>query len=431
MILLSHPTGNANVRALLRGVVAAGLDYRFFTTIACDGNERWLRRLPSGWRSELLRRSYPGLKKRIYTQPWREGLRLVAKRLGCLPAWVAHERGWASVDAVYHSLDRTVATGIRAARTLAGSVVHAYEDGALETFRAAHQQGMTCSYELPIAYWETAHRLLQEEAQRYPDWEPTLMGTRDSAAKLRRKTEELEAADTVICPSRFVWRSLPASIRREKRCVLAPFGSPPVRPLERRERVAGPMRVLFAGSLTQRKGLADLFQAINRLERSDVELVVVGSLMQPLSFYEHRCRRMIYERPRPHHEVLALMQRCDVLVLPSLVEGRALVQQEAMSCGLPLIATANAGGEDLIEEGRTGFLVPIRDPDTLAERIAWLADHRAALAEMSECARSKAAAVTWEAYAEHVIRSFARPASGGAASVAIFQPQAEVVRENA
>ena len=50
------------------------------------------------------------------------------------------------------------------------------------------------------------------------------------------------------------------------------------------------------------------------------------------------------------------MKEHDALVLPSIVEGRALVQQEALSCGLPIIVTPNTGGEDLIEEGTTGYL---------------------------------------------------------------------------
>src|SRR3989442_15995027 len=105
---------------------------------------------------------------------------------------------------------------------------------------------------------------------------------------------------------------------------------------------------------------------------SDAELVVMGSLILPMQFYRNQCEHFIYEPPRPHPEVLRLMRTCDVLVLPSIVEGRALVQQEAMACGLPVIATKNAGGDDLIEEGRTGFLVPIRSPETIAEKINWL-----------------------------------------------------------
>jgi glycosyltransferase involved in cell wall biosynthesis len=54
------------------------------------------------------------------------------------------------------------------------------------------------------------------------------------------------------------------------------------------------------------------------------------------------------------------MKAHDALVLPSIVEGRALVQQEALSCGLPIIVTPNAGGEDLVEEGFNRAPCPIR-----------------------------------------------------------------------
>jgi glycosyltransferase involved in cell wall biosynthesis len=97
------------------------------------------------------------------------------------------------------------------------------------------------------------------------------------------------------------------------------------------------------------------------------------------------------------------MDTCDALVLPSIVEGRALVQQEALSRGLPLLVTANAGGEDLIEPGHTGWLVPIRDPATLAERVAWLADHREALPTMREAAQAMAARRTWGHYTAKII----------------------------
>jgi glycosyltransferase involved in cell wall biosynthesis len=97
--------------------------------------------------------------------------------------------------------------------------------------------------------------------------------------------------------------------------------------------------------------------------------------------------------------VLELMATCDVLALPSIVEGRALVQQEAMSRGLPLVATRNAGGEDLIEEGKTGFLVPIRAPEAVAERLERLAQDRGLLEAMSAAAWRKAEQFTWEAYA--------------------------------
>src|SRR5436190_530638 len=170
-----------------------------------------------------------------------------------------------------------------------------------------------------------------------------------------------------------------------------------------RSETGGPLRVLFAGSMTQRKGLADLFAAIKLLGRTDVELIVMGAAIAPIEFYRKQLPQFRYEAPRPHGEVLQLMQSSDVFVLPSIVEGRALVQQEALACGLPLIVTKNAGGEDLIEEGRTGFLVPIRSPEKLAEKIEWFADHRSALPAMRESAQAKAAAYTWQRYGEKVV----------------------------
>ena len=96
------------------------------------------------------------------------------------------------------------------------------------------------------------------------------------------------------------------------------------------------------------------------------------------------------------------MRTCDVFCLPSIVEGRALVMQEAMSQGLPLIITPNTGGEDLIDEGSTGFLVAIRRADLIAEKIAWLADHRPVLAEMSRAAQTKASQLTWAVYGQTI-----------------------------
>ena len=172
--------------------------------------------------------------------------------------------------------------------------------------------------------------MLHEEADRLPAWRPTLHGIDDPDEKLERKALELELADAIFVPSRFVLETLPPAILTGKPCLVAPFGSPlphaddrPVRrPTDR-------LRVLFAGAMTQRKGLADLFAAMKLVDRSDVELVVMGSPLAPMSFYRGQCPGFVYEGPRSHDEVLSLMRTCDVLALPSIVEGRALVQQEA------------------------------------------------------------------------------------------------------
>ena len=407
MVLLIHPFGNANVRGVLAALDGANQLAKYLTTLGCSRNSPFLQALPQSLRDEFLRRGYDLPHYKIKIHPAREIVRLLAEKAGW--RWLTrHEVGWASIDRVWSSLDKVAAEYLRCNHErLEISGVYAYEDCAARSFEVARELTIPRIYDLPIAYWETARRLLQHEAERYPQWEPTLGGTRDSEEKLARKTRELELADTVICPSAFVLDSLPDHVRASKKCVVAPFGSPvcesdtaaPDQPTPRR------LRLLFAGALTQRKGLADLFAAVKMVDAAQIELVVMGSLVLPMKFYRNEFADFTYEPPRAHPEVLRLMRSCDVFVLPSIVEGRALVQQEAMACGLPLLVTRNAGGEDLILEGKTGFLVPPGNPAALAEKIEWFLENRDQLPAMKEAARAKAAELTWQAYGQQILHA--------------------------
>ena len=403
MILLSHPMGNANVRAVADGLRAQDLLHSFHTSIAAFPGNRWDRLSQLAPLRDFARRSFsPALAEVTVQYPTGELLRMAAKKTG-LGFLTAHETGPYSVDGIYRAHDRKVAAFI-GKNASALRAVYAYEDGALETFRTAKSQGLTTVYDLPIAYWETGRRLMREEADRLPAWAPTLGGgIKDSDAKVARKVEELELADVVVGPGYFVMDSLPDWAATKQR-VVSPFGSPPAAPASpSAKRNDGPLRVLFVGSMGQRKGLADLFAAVNRFSERDVELVVLGSPLAELSFYRAQCPNFRYEPTRSHAGVLELMAECDVFCLPSIVEGRALVMQEAMSRGLPVIITPNTGGQDLVVEEETGFLVPIRSPERIAEKIDWFVRNRGRIPEMGRAAAAHAARYTWSKYGNDVV----------------------------
>ena len=400
LFLVSHPSGNTFVRALVEKLDRECLLGSIHTTIGVGRRANpFLRRLAR-------RRSYEVPDKLISRKWFPELIRL----LPFGPS--SQEKKRRSADQACLSLDRKVA---RRLHLLPCDVIHAYEDSAASSFRRAKELGMHRSYELPIAHWATSRRLLAEEAERFPQWEPTLESTREPEEKLARKEEELDLANCITCPSEFVLQSIPSEIRVKTPCQVAPFGSPKILPNNASKgtgRKEGELKLLFVGSMSQRKGLADLFEAMKLINSPHVRLSVLGRPSLPMSFYREIFPRFEYLSPRSNLEVQQVMKEHDVLVLPSIIEGRALVQQEALACGLPLIITPNTGGEDLIENEKTGFIVPIRDPRKIAEKVEWFARTQKMLPDMSRHCRKKAMQYNWSTYANSIINFCLRTQSG-------------------
>ena len=116
-VIVAHPTGNPNVRSDLRALERAGCLRAFYTTASVPLVGAQHRALPMKLRRELMRRIFAEVPpSKIVTSPLRELVRLAAGRLR-LRALTRHEVGWASVDAVYHALDRRLARDLDARRS--------------------------------------------------------------------------------------------------------------------------------------------------------------------------------------------------------------------------------------------------------------------------------------------------------------------------
>ncbi len=408
-LLLSHPTGNNFVRALLAELQARRQLAAFHTTVAASPSDWILSLMPPALRREWLRRAYDLPRDRVVTRPWRELVRVVAGKLGW--HWLtAHETGWACIDAVYRDCDRAVARALRQPGGAAGlSGVYAYEDGAWHTFRVAHLLGLGCFYDLPIGYWRAGRAIQQEEAEVNPAWAPTLIATRDSAAKLARKDEELALSDIVFVASSFTRQTLDLAPQRPPRIAIAPYGAPstfyPVDPAK--FATQRPLNVLFVGRMEQRKGVSYLLDAVAQLG-DRVTLTLIG---QPVGMCPPLARALQTYRwipSLPHPQLLAAIAQHDVLVFPSLFEGFGQVILEAMAQGVPAIATPHTAAPDIITQGVDGIIVPIRNPEAIAEALDWMARDRDCLATMASAAQQRARAFTWPVYAAAIADEIAR-----------------------
>ena len=254
---------------------------------------------------------------------------------------------------------------------------------------------------------QSMREILRRELAAHPDcaaslekeWELAL-----SAAEFERLCAEPRMAQQWIAASSFTRRTLvengaPAS------CVhVAPYGVDLARfrPGDGAPHSQRPLRVLFVGTINQRKGIKYLLEAVRALGNGHIELVIRGRAVDGLELVHRMAPDADVRLSVSHDELLAAYQSCDLFVFPSLGEGFGHVLIESLACGLPILSTTHTAAPDLITDGEEGFLVAPRRADALSERLEWALTHRPQLARMRRAARAQAETFTWERFRSRI-----------------------------
>jgi starch synthase len=393
-VLLSHPTGNQNVRNALHALTERNMLAEFWTAIGWSSASFGNKLLPSSMRTLLARRSFPEApREKVRSVPSREMIRLAVRFSPLERFLTAGERPF-SVVGMYRHFDTRVA---RRLRNLGADAVYAYEGGAFHTFQEARRRGIKTVYELTTGHWRWKRQMLEEEAERNPASAPYLSQLKDSDRHLAEKGEELELADFVFVPSQHVRRTLAGVIPDERIRVIG-YGAPSVESRRRDVRASSqPLRVLFAGALSRQKGIAYLLDAV-ALMNTQLELTLIGRRLGADPRVDEACGKYRWLQSVSHRQMLEAMMQSDVLVLPSFSEGFGLVVTEALACGVTVIVTPNVGASDLVCDGKEGFVVPVGSSEAIADRLNALEEDRALLAQMSLNAQTTAAAQPWAEY---------------------------------
>lgn len=163
----------------------------------------------------------------------------------------------------------------------------------------------------------------------------------------------------------------------------------------------GPLVLLFVGLITPRKGLHFLLPAFEKIAAThpEVTLRVVG-ITSAAPEYVDRLKqqyaslieqgRIVFTGGIEQRALISEYRDADVFVLPSLGETAPVAISQAMSIGLPVIATRVGGIPDMIREQETGFVVPPSDTEALHDAIATLIRDRTLMKTMGESARKVA-----------------------------------------
>jgi glycosyltransferase involved in cell wall biosynthesis len=154
--------------------------------------------------------------------------------------------------------------------------------------------------------------------------------------------------------------------------------------------------VTCAANIRPSKGVDVLLTAIKQLtDLERLHLIIAGRDTDSKQF-----QSLIADSPMrnrihllgPRDDIVKIMAASNLYVQPSISgEGLSKAVPEAMGCNVPAIVTESGGVKELIEEGKTGFVIPVRDPDTMAERIRYCYKHPAETKAMGNAARARLA----------------------------------------
>lgn len=261
-----------------------------------------------------------------------------------------------------------------------------YTGGNLEQLMMARQRGAAANHVQvdPGHEWYLTRQLEQET---HPEVEPKAsMPLRDY---MDRVEQEWEYADRIIVHSEHTRQCLVRRGVPSAKCVVIPPAFTKAKSAAQRGHAGTrPFRVLFIGHHCLAKGF-HIFASAARLAGKDFEFISAGSSGLHESYAESVRDVVQMLGHLPQSEVYALMESADVLVFPTLSDGFGIVQLEAMSAGLPVIATPPCGA--VVRNGIDGFVVPTRDAHAIVNSLAHLRADAQLYADMSQAAVRRAA----------------------------------------
>ena len=244
--------------------------------------------------------------------------------------------------------------------------------------------------------------VLTREAETSPEFVPIYLG--DGALDLReldwlhrRRLRDIALADRILVPSDHIAEALIRHGTPRDRVAVVPYAADTRRFVPASDRRHGASCVfLFAGGITQRKGIKYLLEAWSTVRRPGWRLQLLGPLPHDPGPLTHWLDGVELLGRVGHAEVPALMAAADVFVFPSLFEGSAVVTYEALACGLPSIVTPSAGS--VARDGMEGLIVPPADSEALAQAMERLGSDPERRASMAMAARTRAEAFDWPRY---------------------------------
>jgi glycosyltransferase involved in cell wall biosynthesis len=294
----------------------------------------------------------------------------------------------------------------------ADSIFFAYDTGALEVFEWCKERGIHCVLD-QMDPNRVEVDLVRKEEKRWSGW--AMHPTEVPEAYFLRREKEWALADRVVVNSEFCRQALvkqgvpseklfvmplayeaaqSATTRQEDGCQKSEV-RPPISDLR-------PLNVLFLGQVILRKGIQYLIEAARQLEKENIHFDVVGPIGISRDAIASAPRNVTFHGRATRDQATNWYRQASIFVLPTLSDGFAITQLEAMAYGLPVVTTPCCG--DVVSDGVDGFIVPARDADALAKTFLRYLAEPDLLREQQQAALVKAKQFTLERLASNLLK---------------------------
>ncbi|MFW0717092.1 glycosyltransferase [Pedobacter sp. N23S346] len=306
-------------------------------------------------------------------------------------------------DAIWYyaelSFDQWVARKINAKI----DVIHTYEHCSLATLKKAKEHDIYVIYEQLSQHHTFFTSVAQQQFLKYPELQnkDTNLLINDKASKRnRRRDEELNLADTILCNSSFTKKTLILAGIKEEKITVIPLAFPKPIDHHKTRDISEPIKFLYAGNQSLRKGAHLLYEAWKRCNfiPAEAELWLIGKMELPQHLRDNLPGKVVIKDTIPHEELLMLYREADVFVLPTLADGFGMVITESMSQGTPVITTENSAGPDLIEHQENGWIIQAGNVDALVDQMQQIISNSNNLDTISSTALKSAHLWQWSDY---------------------------------
>lgn len=226
---------------------------------------------------------------------------------------------------------------------------------------------------------------------------------------IQKEKKEYELADYIMVPTKFAKKTFLDKGFSNEKILINPYGVDidEFKEENTRKKSESKFRIIYTGAVSVRKGVLYLLECFNKLNLENSELLIIGNIEKELKSKLKKFelnKKIIFKNSVKQSELKHYYNLSDIFITCSVEEGLSMVQLQAMSCGLPLICTINSGGEEIVDNGVNGFIIPIRDHEKLEEKILKFYYNRELCIEMGKKAKIRVnKQFSWDLYGKNAI----------------------------